>query len=51
MTKTEYTLNRVFNLFLFQVLMWQGLVNKIESDKEMGFNPVKNKEKMLLSKL
>lgn len=49
MTKIEYTLNKAFNLFLFQALMWQGLANKVESDKEMGFNPVKNKEKMLLT--
>lgn len=47
MDKTQYTLNKAYNLFLTQVILWDGLTNKINADKSMGYNPIKNKDKMI----
>lgn len=44
---TQYKINSAYNKFLNQLVLWSYLYKKIEADKEQGFNPVKNYEKMI----
>lgn len=44
---TQYKINSEYNKFLNQLVLWSYLYKKIEADKEQGFNPVKNYEKMI----
>lgn len=45
--KSEYTLNNTYNLFLTKLVLWHGLYNRHKADKEQGFHPIKNYEKMI----
>ena len=45
--KSQYTLNNTYNLFLTKLVLWYGLYNRHKADKEQGFHPIKNYEKMI----
>jgi hypothetical protein len=44
---TQHKLNSSYNLFLSKLVIWNYLTNKVIADKEQGFNPTKNYEKMM----
>lgn len=46
-SKEQYTINKAYNEFLFQLVLWNFLYNKVKADKEQGYNPVKNYKKMI----
>ena len=46
-SKSQYTLNNTYNLFLTKLVLWYGLYNRHKADKEQGFHPIKNYEKMI----
>lgn len=46
-SKEQYTINKAYNEFLFQLVLWNFLYNKVEVDREQGYNPVKNYKKMI----
>lgn len=46
-SKEQYTINKVYNEFLFQLVLWNFLYNKVKADREQGYNPVKNHKKMM----
>ena len=43
-SKSQYTLNNTYNLFLTKLVLWYGLYNRYKADKEQGFHPIKNYE-------
>ena len=46
-SKSQYALNNIYNLFLTKLVLWYGLYNRYKADKEQGFHPIKNYEKMI----
>jgi len=44
---TQYKINSAYNKFLNQLVLWYYLYKKVEADKEQGFSPIKNYEKMI----
>jgi len=46
-SKEQYIINKAYNEFLFQLVLWNFLYNKVEVDREQGYNPVKNYKKMI----
>ncbi len=44
---TQYKINSAYNKFLNQLVLWSYLYKRVEADREQGFNPVKNYEKMV----
>lgn len=46
-SKSQYTLNNTYSLFLTKLVLWHGLYNRHKADKEQGFHPIKNYEKMI----
>lgn len=45
--KQQYIINKAYNEFLFQLVLWNFLYNKVKADREQGYNPVKNYKKMI----
>lgn len=43
----QHKINSTYNLFIFKVILWHTLYNKVKADREQGFNPIKNYEKMI----
>lgn len=43
----QYEINSAYNKFLNQLVLWSYLYKRVEADREQGFNPVKNYEKMV----
>jgi predicted transcriptional regulator len=46
-SKEQYIINKAYNEFLFQLVLWKYLYNKVKADREQGYDPVKNYNKML----
>lgn len=46
-SQAQYKLNSTYNQFLTKLILWNGLYNKVNADKEQDFNPIKNYEKMI----
>lgn len=45
--KEKYIINRLYNKFLFQLILWNFFYKKVKEDKEQGYNSVKNYKKMI----
>jgi len=43
----QYEINSSYNKFLNKLVLWSYLYKRVEADREQGFNPVKNYEKMV----
>ena len=44
---TQHKNNTAYNHFLTKLVLWNGLYNRYKADKEQGYEPIKNYEKML----
>lgn len=42
----QHNINTAYNHFLFQLVLWNYLYNKVKADTGQGFKVVKNKEKL-----
>lgn len=43
----QYEINSVYNKFLNQLVLWSYLYKRIEADREQGFSPMEDYEKMI----
>lgn len=47
-SKSQYKINKAYNHFIFKLVSWNYLYNKVNTDKEQGYEPTKNYEKMVI---
>ena len=43
----QYEINSAYNKFLNQLVLWSYLYKRVEEDREQGFRPVTDYEKMI----
>lgn len=43
----QYEINSAYNKFLNQLALWSYLYKRVKADREQGFSPVKDYEKMI----
>ena len=43
----QYEINSAYNKFLNQLVLWSYLYKRVEADREQGFSPMKDYEKMI----
>ena len=46
-SQSQHKLNTAYNLLITKLVLWHGLYNRMKADKEQGYNPIKNRDKML----
>lgn len=44
---TQHKINSEYNKFLNQLVLWSYFYKKVKAEREKGFSPVKNYEKMV----
>lgn len=44
---SQHKINTAYNQFLTKLVLWDGLNNRYKADKEQGYHPIKNYEKMI----
>lgn len=44
---TQFEINSTYNKFLNKLALWSYLYKRVEADREQGFSPVQDYEKMI----
>ena len=46
MSRIKHKLNTSYNMFIFQILMYRSIKNRLKDEEQLGFKLVKNRDKM-----